>query len=153
MTREEMKKKIVEVLDNKQTHGVSLQKISDDGPIKIVQIYTPNEDIADALIAEGCWGIEDPYKGWTAASYYFDMWKGALVELARAEYRAKVAEMALQGACCYIDALGEGCGCCAFINDGLKCRENCDFILGLTTFWKNKAEKELAEGNGGKKEV
>ena len=63
--------------------------------------------------------------------------------LGEAEHRAEVLERALQGACCYIDALGEGCGCCAFIKDDLKCRENCDFLAGLTTFWRNKAEEEL----------
>lgn len=66
-----------------------------------------------------------------------------------AEHRAEVAERALQGACCYIDALGEGCGCCAFMQDNLKCKENCDFLAGLTTFWKSKAEKELAEEGKG----
>lgn len=68
--------------------------------------------------------------------------------LAESEHRAEVAERALQKACCYIDALGEGCGCCAFIKDDLKCRENCDFLAGLTTFWRNKAEEELKVENG-----
>lgn len=75
MNNEETKKKIVDILDNKQTHGVSLQRISVDGPIKIVQIYTPNEDIADALIAAGIGDVKE------------------------AQHRAEVAELALKDVC------------------------------------------------------
>ena len=108
MTIEETKKKIVEVLDNKQTHGVSLQKISDDGPIKIVQIYTPNEDIADALIAAGIGDISAMLEYLKSASKNAEEQRKNLIEIQNtqlddlnnlrkyAEHRAEVAELVVK---------------------------------------------------------
>lgn len=114
MNNEELKKKIVDILDNKQTHGASLQRISVDGPIKIVQIYTPNEDIANALISAGIGDVKE------------------------AEHRALVAERALD-LCetAYILSLNhratEGVSGQAIASD-----------LGIHKFFMEQAEKELA---------
>lgn len=61
------------------------------------------EHIADRLIAAG---IGDVKETKFESDHYWRMWQGALVELERAERRAKVAERALQIA----DELGELCG-------------------------------------------
>lgn len=93
MNNEESKKKIVDILDNKQTHGVSLQRISVDGPIKIVQIYTPNEDIADALIAAGIGDVKEARlerKAYKATANQYRIW------FEEQKHRAEVAERALR---------------------------------------------------------
>lgn len=68
--------------------------------------------------------------------------------------RSELAERALQEACRYIDSLGESCGCCAFIEDKLKCKENCDFLNGLTKYfldlsknYVNHENEEVIEDN------
>lgn len=147
MTNDELKKKILEIFE--KAIGDWYEK--DDG--LFAEGYTPEEGdnrlkafMADALIAAGLRFGENL----TATFDHMALEREHELErrLAEAEHRAEVLERALQGACCYIDALGEGCGCCAFIKDDLKCRENCDFLAGLTTFWRNKAEEELKVEKG-----
>lgn len=130
MTREEMKKKIVEVLDE----NIRCE------PYYFINrgiVFEDNlKNIADALIAAG---IGDIKRVKFEADHYWSMWQGALIELARAEYRAKVAERALD-LCetAYILALNgkqhEGISQQAIMSD-----------LGVHKFFMEQAEKELEE--------
>lgn len=88
MTNEELKKKIVEVLEETEYEWTE-QKNG-----YILQIFY--DKFADALIAAG---IGDVKETKFEADHYWNMWQGALVELERAEHRAKVAERALESAC------------------------------------------------------
>ena len=87
MNNEELKKKIVDILQLKlqecplQPHGIMYRDAA--------------EYIADALIAAG---IGDVKETKFESDYYWRMWQGALVELERAEHRAEVAEKALKHA-------------------------------------------------------
>lgn len=119
MTEQELREKIVNVLSKMQNFGERLEQISQTGPLKIAKIIVSNEKLADALIATG---IGDVKEVKFESDHYWHLWQGALVEVARAERRAKVAERALQIA----DELGELCG-----------RKE-DYV--------QQAEKELAEG-------
>lgn len=83
MTNEELKKKIIEIIS----------------PYVVERWH---ERIADALIAAG---IGDVKEEKFEADHYWNMWQGALVELERAERRAKIAERALKVAA----DLGELC--------------------------------------------
>lgn len=155
MTREEMKKKIVEVLDNKQTHGVSLEKISDDGPIKIVQIYTPNEDIADALIAAGIGDISAMLEYLKSASKNAEEQRKNLIEIQNtqlddlnnlrkyAERRAEVAERAF-------DLMLKHEKNLRCINSFTNCDKNCEecwdeYFSRQKQGYFELAEKELEE--------
>lgn len=53
MTEQELREKIVNVLNNMQNFGERLEQISQTGPLKIAKIIVSNEKIADALIAAG----------------------------------------------------------------------------------------------------
>ena len=83
MTNEELKKKIVDILQLKlqecplQPHGIMYRDAA--------------EYIADALIAAG---IGDVKEAKFESDHYWRMWQGALVELERAEHRAARAEKA-----------------------------------------------------------
>ena len=148
MTNEELKKQIIGIL----LPIIKSDKISCNEENACERCWFPCEinretdKLADALIVAGLRFGENL----TATFDRMALEREHQLErrLGEAEHRAEVLERALQGACCYIDALGEGCGCCAFIKDDLKCRENCDFLAGLTTFWRNKAEEELKVEKG-----
>lgn len=100
MTNEELKKKIVEILNDVTTEPMIYKgRYLGDTQMPELKINA----IADALIAAG---IGDVKKEKFEADHYWNMWQGALVELERAEHRAEVAERALQIA----DELGELCG-------------------------------------------
>ena len=87
MRNDELKKKIVKIL--KEGYTPIEYDDWDCG-----QTYFPtNEDVADALIAAG---IGDIKEAKFEADHYFRMWQGALVELARAEHRAEIAERTLK---------------------------------------------------------
>lgn len=85
MNNEELKKKIMETIDN----SVDDWAIRD----KRGRIHVYIEKIADALIAAG---IGDVKERKFEADHYWSMWQGSLVELERAEHRAEVAERALK---------------------------------------------------------
>lgn len=155
MNNEELKKKIVDILDNKQTHGVSLQRISVDGPIRIVQVYTPNEDIADALIAAGI-GDVSKWKAYAKIhrivitkedrikQLYSDEEVDEIVkEREEFKYRALVAERALKNSATRLKCNGGfGKGFCSI----RECEYyHCDNDEGCIKAHLEQAEKELAE--------
>ena len=103
MTNEELKKKIINLLD--EATGSWYE--DEDG--MFAEGYSAEEGdnrfkahVADALIAAG---IGDVKEEKFEADHYWNMWQGALVELERAERRVKVAERALKVAA----DLGELC--------------------------------------------
>ena len=83
MKNEELKKKIVEILEETECEW------TEEKNGYILQIFY--DKLADALIAAG---IGDVKKEKFEADHYWNMWQGALVELERAEHRAEVAEKA-----------------------------------------------------------
>lgn len=152
MNNKELKKKIVEILEEGYTPIEY-----DDGDWG--QTYFPtNEDVADALIAAGIGDVKDLQAqvnaleitnialqaGYDGAEkdrlYWINKYK-------EAEHRAEVAERALD-LCetAYILSLNhkatEGISGQAIASD-----------LGVHKFFIEQAEKELAEENSGKKEV
>ncbi len=119
MTEQELREKIANTLEEKYKKSCKHKKCkecvySEYGGRKCLSYLQ-----ADALIATG---IGDVKEVKFESDHFWRMWQGALVELERAERRAKVAERALQIA----DELGELCG-----------RKE-DYV--------QQAEKELAEG-------
>lgn len=88
MNKEELKKKIIEVLEETEYEWTE-QKNG-----YILQIFY--DKLADVLIAAG---IGDVKERKFEADHYWSMWQGSLVELERAEHRAEVAEQALLTAC------------------------------------------------------
>ena len=140
MNNEELKKKIVDILQLKlqecplQPHGIMYRDAA--------------EYIADALIAAGIGDVKEAEKEYRDAiflavtSQTMTSERSRYIELNKniAEHRAEVAERALRYACwdltqCY----------------GAKVRQEWADLKAAQ--YKNKAEKELAEENSGKKEV
>lgn len=119
MSNDELKKKIVAVLDTKQTHGISQRRVSDDGPIQFLRVIMPNEHIADALIAAGIGDVKE------------------------AEHRAEVAERALRNAAPRLNCRGGiGKGFCKVD----ECEYyHCNNDEGCIKVHLEQAEKELAE--------
>lgn len=96
MTNEKLKKKIISVLQ-------SVEFVTEKGWCgQCISLRLDYSAIADALITAG---IGDVKEEKFEADHYWNMWQGALVELERAERRAKVAERALKVAA----DLGELC--------------------------------------------
>lgn len=166
MTNEELKKKIQAIILNTEITGVSIRSI--------VGGYSAAESIADALISAGIGDVSELKKHRVVVekslipeddnAYVLpnipptvkQLYSGEEVEQIvkeREEYkhRAEVAERALRNAAPRLKCrggLGEGfCGV-----------DKCDYYHcnndeGCVKAHLQQAEKELAEGNGGKKEV
>ena len=123
MTNEELKKKIVEVVLNSEITGIQIGAITGG--------YSMANNIADALIATG---IGDVKEGKFEADHYWKMWQGALVELERAEHRAKFSERALH---CLARSFAEA-----------MCKHSDDthyLVDGFIQDAYSQAEKEIAE--------
>lgn len=122
MNKEELKKKIIEVLEETEYEWTE-QKNG-----YILQIFY--DKLADVLIAAG---IGDVKERKFEADHYWSMWQGSLVELERAEHRAEVAERALLTACVNLIKDEED-------------NVNMELLARVVyTHYLRKAEKELAE--------
>lgn len=95
MTNEELKKKICKIIADNYLPKEMPDRLED------YKLYRFKR-AAEALIAAG---IGDVKEEKFEADHYWNMWQGALVELERAERRAKIAERALKVAA----DLGELC--------------------------------------------
>ena len=120
MTNEELRTKIVEILEETEYEW------TEEKNGYILQIFY--DKLADALIAAGYGDVKDRK---FEADHYWRMWQGSLVELERAEHRVEVAERALENACVVILSSRNG-----------------DQPRRLRAYYKaylEAAEKELAE--------
>ena len=130
MTNEELKKKIVDILEETEYEW------TEEKNGYILQIFY--DKLADALIAAG---IGDVKKEKFEADHYWNMWQGALVELERAEHRAEVAERALKDMCEEYEDNFE-CDLYKECNSDKPCYL-CDYKVRL-----QKAAREIEEGKG-----